>query len=136
MTSPPEVGIYQVQIQPDPIFSSVPPLCTCFQWHGAEVTALPPNARLLATSPGCGIQAFAIGDHAYGLQFHMELTKTTAQEWGALPEYAAALERVKGPDAMPGLQAEVAENFAALHDAAIKIFTNFLHISERALAAT
>jgi GMP synthase-like glutamine amidotransferase len=136
MTTPPEVGISQVEIQPHPIFSGVPPLCTCFQWHGAEVATLPPHARLLATSPGCRVQALAIGDHAYGLQFHMELTETTAQEWGALPEYATALERVKGPGAMPALQAEVADNFAALQDAATKIFMNFLHISERTLAAT
>ncbi len=134
MQGPPEVGISQVSVQPDPIFEGVPPLCTCFQWHGAEIVTLPPGARQLATSPGCRIQAIAIGDHAYGLQFHMELTATTATEWGALPEYAAALERVKGAGALPALQAEVEENFPPLYDAATKIFANFLKISERALA--
>src|SRR6202051_4120451 len=61
MTGPPEVGISQVTVEPDPIFDGVAPLCTCFQWHGAEVVRLPPGARVLATSPGCRIQAFAIG---------------------------------------------------------------------------
>jgi GMP synthase-like glutamine amidotransferase len=134
MTGPPEVGIFQVALRPDPIFQNVPALCTCFQWHGAEVVRLPEGARLLATSPGCRVQAFALGDAAYGLQFHMELTETTAGEWGALPEYASALERVKGPGALPGLQAQVVENFEPLHDAAIQIFSNFMRISERALA--
>jgi GMP synthase-like glutamine amidotransferase len=134
MDGPPEVGISRVAVQPDPIFAGVPELCTCFQWHGAEVAILPPGGRALATSPGCRIQAFAIGEAAYGLQFHMELTATTATEWGALPEYAAALERVRGPGSLPGVQAEVAENFAPLQDAATRIFTNFLNISERALA--
>ena len=134
MTAPPEVGMSQVTVEPDPIFAGVGPLCTCFQWHGAEVVQLPPGARVLATSPGCRIQAMAIGDAAYGLQFHMELTETTATEWGGLPEYAAALERVKGPGALPALQAEVAENFIPLQDAAHRIFSNFLSIAERACA--
>jgi hypothetical protein len=63
----------------------------------------------------------------------MELTATTAEEWGALPEYAAALERVKGKGALPALQADVARNFAPLQDAAHKIFGNFLDIAERVL---
>jgi len=139
MTAPPEVGMSKVEqllppAGPDPIFKNVPALCTCFQWHGAEVVELPPGARLLATSPGCAVQGFAIGRNAYGLQFHMELTATTAAEWGALPEYAAALERVKGPGALPRLQAEVDAEFAELQANAHKIFANFLDIAEDILA--
>jgi GMP synthase-like glutamine amidotransferase len=135
MTAPPEVGMSQVrQLLPDPIFKDVPELCTCFQWHGAEVTRLPENARLLATSPGCAVQGFGIGRHAYGLQFHMELTETTAAEWGALPEYAAALERVKGPGALPLLQAEVDARITELKANAHRIFANFLDIAEDVLA--
>jgi len=136
MTAPPEVGMSKVrQLSPDRIFAGVPALCTCFQWHGAEVTRLPEGARLLATSPGCAVQGLAIGQHAYGLQFHMELTDTTAAEWGALPEYAAALERVKGPGALPLLQAEVAAEITELKSNAHRIFANFLDIAEDALAA-
>jgi len=131
MAGPPEVGISTVTLQPDPLFAGVAEPCTCFQWHGAEVAVLPPGAHLLATSLGCRVQAFAIGAKAYGLQFHMELTETTAAEWGALPAYAAALERVQGPGALPRLQAEVAENIAPLQDAAQRIFTNFLAIAAK-----
>jgi GMP synthase-like glutamine amidotransferase len=134
MTGPPEVGMSKVQIRPDPIFAGLAEDCVCFQWHGAEVTKLPPGARQLATSPGCAVQAFAVGPYAYGLQCHMELTATTAAEWGALPEYAAALERVKGPGALPGIQAEVDAQFDELQSAAHKIFSNFLAISKQALA--
>jgi GMP synthase-like glutamine amidotransferase len=134
MTGPPEVGMSTVRVEPDPIFAGVPADCTCFQWHGAEVTRLPPGARLLATSPGCDVQSFAVGDCAYGLQCHMELTATTAAEWGALPEYAAALEKVRGVGALPGIQAEVDAKFDELQDAAHRIFSNFLAIAEKALA--
>jgi GMP synthase-like glutamine amidotransferase len=130
MDGAPEVGIAHMPVAADPIFTGVPELCTCFQWHGAEVKILPPGATLLASSDACPIQAFRLGNSAYGLQFHMELTKTTAAEWAALPEYAAALERVRGPGSLPKLQAEVETNFAALNQAAETIFGNFLRIAD------
>ncbi|MDD2878080.1 MAG: type 1 glutamine amidotransferase [Acidiphilium sp.] len=130
MTAPPEVGMSVVHLTPNPIFAGVPELCTCFQWHGAEVTSLPPTATLLATSPGCAVQGFVIGRHAYGLQFHMELTETTASEWGALPEYAAALEAVKGPGAMDQLKADVGNHLGTLQATAHRVFSNFLAIAE------
>ena len=104
MTAPPEVGMSQVTVEPDPIFAGVGPLCTCFQWHGAEVVALPPGARALATSPGCRIQAMAIGDAAYGLQFHMELTATTADRMGR----AAGIRRRPGARERPRRAARLA----------------------------
>lgn len=135
MTAPPEVGMSKVQqLITDPIFTNIPELCTCFQWHGAEIVTPPPDARILATSPGCEIQGIAIGRHAYGLQFHMELTETTAAEWGALPEYAAALERVKGKGALPKLQADVDAQIGELKTTAHQIFANFLDIAEDVLA--
>lgn len=134
MTAPPEVGISEVVLDPHPIFANVPALCTCFQWHGAEVVKLPPGATQLATSPGCRMQAFRLGDCAFGLQFHMELTETTAAEWAELPEYAAALERVRGAGALPVIQAEVDANFAPLQQAAQQIFGNFLGLAQGVLA--
>ncbi len=131
MAGLPEVGIAQVELRPDAIFAGVPTLCTCFQWHGVEVVALPPGARVLASSDACQVQAMAVGPVAYGLQFHMELTATTAEEWAALPEYEAALARVKGPGALPELQADVAAHFVPLHEAALRIFSNFLAIAQR-----
>ena len=131
----PEVGIARVPVAADPIFAGVPSLCTCFQWHGAEVKRLPAGAVVLASSEACPIQAFRLGDAAYGLQFHVELTHGTAQEWGALPEYAAALERVRGPGSLPEIQAEVAASYAPLNAAAEAIFGNFLRIAAAALAA-
>jgi GMP synthase-like glutamine amidotransferase len=135
MAGPPEVGLSQVALlAPNPLFTGLPEACPCFQWHSAEVLLLPPGAQLLATSPACRVQAFSLGDAAYGLQFHLELTETTAAEWGAIPEYAAALERVQGPGAMPALEAELARNFGPLRDAAHQVIGNFLEIAAKVLA--
>jgi hypothetical protein len=64
----------------------------------------------------------------------MELTDTTAAEWGALPEYAAALERVMGEGALPRLQKDVDAGIGELQSNAHRIFANFLDIAEDVLA--
>ncbi|MDE8345283.1 MAG: type 1 glutamine amidotransferase [Acidocella sp.] len=129
MSGPPEVGFSHVAVQADPLFKDVPPLCPCFQWHGAEVAKLPPGATLLATGAACRVQAFRLGDVAYGLQFHMEMTESSVAEWGSLPDYVASLERAKGSGALAAIKAEVALKFPPLHDAGRQIFTNFLGIA-------
>jgi GMP synthase-like glutamine amidotransferase len=44
-----------------------------FHWHG-ETFAIPAGAVHLARSKGCENQAFQIGKHVVGLQFHLETT--------------------------------------------------------------
>jgi len=124
----PEIGMKLVPVIPDKIFEDVPASCPCFEWHGAEVKTLPPAARLLAGNEACAVQAFAIGAYAYGLQFHLELTETSAADWGRLPAYEAALEKALGPGALPGIQAQVHAGFQPLYAAATTIFGNFLDI--------
>jgi GMP synthase-like glutamine amidotransferase len=50
---------------------------TVFHWHG-ETFDLPPGAEPLARSAGCEHQAFRIGRHVIGLQFHLETTAASA----------------------------------------------------------
>lgn len=54
-----------------------PPSETVFHWHG-ETFDLPPGAIRLAKSEGCENQAFQLGRHVIGLQFHLETTPTSA----------------------------------------------------------
>ncbi len=44
-----------------------------------------------------------IGDAAYGLQYHTELTTQTVGEWGAVPAYAGALDDTLGKGSLPKL---------------------------------
>ena len=45
--------------------------------HGVEVTKLPPEFKLIASTDNCAIAGFANADkHYYGLQFHPEVTHT------------------------------------------------------------
>src|SRR5215471_12893075 len=53
------------------------------------------------------------GDHAYGLQFHIEVTKETVPEWASIPAYAAALEGALGSGAAERLKEKVGRRSAA-----------------------
>jgi len=134
MAGPPEVGIFQLELANDPLFAGVARPATVFEWHGAEVVRLPPGARALGSSPACAVQAMALEDFAYGLQFHPELTEDSTQKWGRLPEYQAALVRARGPGAFEAVCAEVEANFAPLNAVALRIIGNFLDMAEKKLA--
>jgi GMP synthase (glutamine-hydrolysing) len=47
-----------------------------FHWHG-DTFDLPAGAIHLARSEGCEHQAFCLGEHVLGLQFHLEATPLT-----------------------------------------------------------
>ncbi|HUR93970.1 MAG TPA: type 1 glutamine amidotransferase [Gemmatimonadales bacterium] len=94
----PEVGLLEVELTAagtsDPLFEGWPRRAPVVQWH-SDTFALPPGATLLATSPACRHQAFRHGRCAYGLQFHPEVTADMVEEWGEIPEYAAAMRRMQ-----------------------------------------
>jgi GMP synthase (glutamine-hydrolysing) len=59
-------------------------------WHG-DTFDLPEGAVLLASTPLCEHQAFSVGQHALGLQFHAEAAGAALEAWfvGHTAEIAA-----------------------------------------------
>ncbi len=49
-------------------------------WHGDQF-AIPDGAQRLAQTPGFPNQAFALGHHALGLQFHLEVEVPQLERW-------------------------------------------------------
>ncbi len=86
----------------DLLFSKFPEKITSLQWHSYEVQGLEKNndITLIASSPETKYQIFKYKDHAYGIQFHIEVKKTTVCEWGCVPEYKSALEKQLGEGAL------------------------------------
>jgi GMP synthase-like glutamine amidotransferase len=73
----------------DPLFAELPFTPDVIQFHADEVSALPPRAVLMASSPQCTYQAFRVGSMAYGLQCHIETTPDVVLGWAATaPEHA------------------------------------------------
>jgi GMP synthase (glutamine-hydrolysing) len=76
-----ELGTTSVQLNEagaqDPLFQGLPTSFSVQQSHGDVVTALPPEATVLAANPHWGVQAFRIGPKIWGIQFHPEFTRQT-----------------------------------------------------------
>ena len=127
--STPEVGMLTVETTPeakaDVLLKGLGPTIDCLQWHGCEVTALPPDSTVLARSPACAVQAFRVGERAYGLQYHIELTDRTVAEWGAVPIYAESLEQSCGRGALGRLDADAKSRLPALASNARRLYDNF-----------
>ncbi|MFF2451722.1 type 1 glutamine amidotransferase [Isoptericola sp. NPDC058082] len=92
--------------------------------HVDSITGLPPRAVHLAMSDACGVQAFRVGDVAWGLQFHPEAAPERIGTWDVdeLAELgfdrdellAAALERA--PENEKQARALAAAFAAVVHD--------------------
>lgn len=79
----PEIGWFEVAKLPaaerDPVFAGLPERFTAYQWHSWGFD-LPDGAVELAVSDVCR-QAFRLGDRAWGLQFHPEVTEQILHGW-------------------------------------------------------
>jgi GMP synthase (glutamine-hydrolysing) len=53
------------------------------QYHRDAITELPPDAELLATGEVYGVQAFRVGERAWGVQYHPEVTDEDFEAWTA-----------------------------------------------------
>lgn len=63
----------------DPVIGPLAPRFVAFQWHSYEAP-LPPDANALAWS-STSLQAYRIGDCAWGIQFHAEVSSEDAERW-------------------------------------------------------
>jgi GMP synthase-like glutamine amidotransferase len=80
----PEVGVGEVHLCEeafdDPVFALAPTPLPCVHWHG-DTFSLPEGAVRLAGNESYENQAFVVGEKAYGLQFHVEVTGALVAHW-------------------------------------------------------
>lgn len=94
----PEVGWFPIQInaegKKDRIIRNAGSNPVVYQWHND--TFFPPkDAVLLAGSQHCPRQAFRIGDHAYGFQFHPEADHQLVHEWLSIEGVEEEIEEAR-----------------------------------------
>ena len=76
----PEIGVLDVEVavSDDLMTEGTLPVV---QWHYDAVSRMPAAATLLASSKSYEVQAFRVGDVAWGVQFHPEATLPMVAEW-------------------------------------------------------
>jgi GMP synthase-like glutamine amidotransferase len=120
-----EVGWLPIAMQEagktDPLLSGLDDPFFGFLWHGDQVTRLPEEAVLLASTEVCPVQSYRLGERpVWGVQFNPQYDPVIAEgviraaNW--LTEYGYDIEAL------------VAAGYRAYDDVADKIFGNFFEV--------
>ena len=114
----------------DPLFSTFPNKVNALQWHSYEVINLENNKdiTLLASSNITKYQIFKYKNHAYGIQFHIEVKDTTVNDWGCVVEYKTALEEQLGEGALEKFDREAKSNMSEMNNCSKILYSNFKKI--------
>ena len=108
----------------DPLLGRLPESFTAFQWH-YYTHGVPAGGVELARSRVC-TQAFRLGDNAWGVQFHPEVTLQQIQSW------------VDEEDALPvdvdALMSETRERITAWNELGRELCDAFVDVAERVTA--
>ena len=133
-SKPAEIGIMDINLTKeknnDALFSSFPKKIKSLQWHSYEVDNLDNNkdVTILASSPVTKYQIFKYQNHAYGIQFHIEIKDTTVKEWGCIPEYKKALEDALGEGALDKFDKAAGDNMKNMNDYSKILYSKFKEI--------
>ena len=131
---PPEIGVLDIDIdtnaKDDHIFNFLPKKIKALQWHSYEVIGLENNSKVqvIGTSPSTKYQIFGYEKYAYGIQFHLEIRKTTVDDWAKVPEYKNALEKSLGADALPQMKDMVDKEIVSMMQQCNQMYKNFVNI--------
>ena len=130
-SQPPEIGVLDIEMQDackqDKLFSSYSPKIKALQWHSYEVQNLEhnPDVTVLASSPTTKYQIFKYQNHAYGIQFHIEIKNDTVSQWGCVPEYEKALNDTLGEGALKKFDKEAQSCMSSMNTNAEQLYNNF-----------
>jgi GMP synthase-like glutamine amidotransferase len=109
--SGPEIGWAPVQLlaasRTDLLFAGLPEQLTVLHWHG-DTFELPLGAVRLATNATYRNQAFRVGELAWGLQFHIEVTAEAVERF--LSAFDSEAQRAAGGSSAIRTASDVALN--------------------------
>jgi GMP synthase-like glutamine amidotransferase len=134
-----EVGVGEVKLTADghrhPLTCGLKRTMPVMQWHHAEVTELPREAVVLASSPVTPVQIMAVGDNLLATQFHAELTPALVARWAHIPQYIRWLEEALGPGAYQRVSLRALPLMPEMARMSGKLFENLLDGTLRRAAA-
>jgi GMP synthase (glutamine-hydrolysing) len=128
----PEIGWYPLHVRPpahaDPLFRHFERTPRhVFQWH-AYTFEPPPGAVPLAWTRSCRQQAYRIGDHAWGLQFHLEADAALIDRWLRLPSGRSEIERHWSPARIARIQAATQRHLPVAAPLSQRVFGEFTRL--------
>ena len=128
----PELGWFGVELTDDaaddPVFSRLPQRFDAFQWH-YYTHDLPGGAIELARSAAC-TQAFRLGDSAWGIQFHAEVTLQQVESWLEEPN-----EREEPAEPPAGLAELTRTKIEGWNELGRTLCGSFVEVAERVAVA-
>jgi GMP synthase-like glutamine amidotransferase len=133
-SEPAEIGVLDIDMtaaaQQDRLFSGYPEIIKAVQWHSYEVKGLEsnPDVTVLGSSDSTRYQIFKYRNHAYAVQFHVEVRSDTVMQWGCVPEYKSALENSLGADALESFDQSAREHMPEMNRLAALLYENFKRI--------
>ena len=131
----PEIGVLSVNLteigSQGIFFDGVDEEFKCLQWHSAEVTRLPSDAEVLASSLDCVVQSLKWRTRAYSIQFHLEVEETTVKNWSKIPTYAEALSSNMGPEGLEQLDIDCKKEMTNFNSNAERVYLNWMQTSAR-----
>jgi GMP synthase (glutamine-hydrolysing) len=128
----PEIGWYRLRTRPDAhadrLFRHFEHRAHyVFQWH-AYTFASPPGAVPLAWTRHCRNQAYRIGDHAWGLQFHLEADEALIGRWLGSPSGLAEVEQHWGAHRVAQIRAASRRHLPASRPLSDRVFGEFVRL--------
>lgn len=129
--SHPEIGWHRVDVTAegtdDPLLGPLAPSFEAFHWHSYEFP-LPPGAVSLARSEVC-LQACRLGERAWALQFHPEVSAADARHW--IEDYRADPDAVRIGIDPAALGPETDQKIDAFNQLGRELCNRWLRIAER-----
>jgi GMP synthase (glutamine-hydrolysing) len=107
----------------DSLFRGCSNRLAVFQWH-EDTFDVPKGGDLLAVGKRCRNQVFRIGNHAYGLQCHTEITPDMVEDW------------MRGEEAnadVAGIMSDTNRLCQEFRKQAVRLFSNFKQMIDSSL---
>lgn len=124
-----EIGWYDVDLtdagREDPVLAGFADRQRVFQWHEDGIR-LPDGTTQLATSPLSAVQAFRHGEHAYGLQFHLEVNRDLIERWLTVPAHRDVLDEERGRVDPAAIRGETVDRIDAIESLSRETFSRWI----------
>jgi len=130
----PEIGFKNIAMKKesknDRLFFNFSKSYKVFQWHSCEVTKISdnPEVTILGSSKITPIQVFKYKDHAYGIQYHLELENNTILDWLKNEVYKESLIKTLGPKGIKLLLDQQKQYISDTQKLCEKLFNNILNV--------